>query len=70
MIDHLAVEKYCICVYVAKRSLKATKSFTHGGVVFDLVRRTVAFGKAACSCSATWINSYRRRNTAFSVDGS
>jgi Putative transposase DNA-binding domain len=45
MIDRLSIEESCIYVYVSEISLKNTRAFTHGGLVFDLAARTVSFGK-------------------------
>lgn len=45
MIDRLSVGESCVLVHASQNSLKTTKSFTHGTVVFDLTGRTVKFGK-------------------------
>jgi hypothetical protein len=45
MIDHLTVGESCVHVHVSQGSLRTTKSFTHGAVVFDCAGRTAKFGK-------------------------
>jgi hypothetical protein len=44
LIDHLTFTGNSLDVHLAEASLKATKSFTHGTVVFDLTASTVTFG--------------------------
>jgi len=44
LIDHVTLKGSCLDVHLAEASLKATKSFTHGGVVFDITAGTVTFG--------------------------
>lgn len=46
MIDHLTVvEGTTVRVYISAISLKVTKAFTHGSIVFDTKTKTVTFGK-------------------------
>lgn len=46
MIDHLTVvEGTTVQVHLSSISLKATKAFTHGSIVFDIKTKTVTFGK-------------------------
>lgn len=45
MIDHLSLAGSSIHVHVSESSLKTTKAFTHGRLVFDLESRTSTFGK-------------------------
>jgi hypothetical protein len=44
MIKQLTYDGDCIFVQAGESSLKTTKSFTHGSIVFDAATRTVAFG--------------------------
>jgi hypothetical protein len=45
MINRLSIKDSVIHVHVAESSLKTTKNFTHGSLVFDLKASTVTFGK-------------------------
>jgi len=44
MIDRLSMVGSCIHVHIDEISLKTTKGFTHGGLVFDVAARTATFG--------------------------
>jgi hypothetical protein len=45
MFDRLAVVDSCLYVHQGNISLKTTKAFTHGSVVFDTNTGFVTFGK-------------------------
>jgi hypothetical protein len=45
MIDHLSLSDDTILVHLREDSLKATKSFTHGGIQFAEQAQTMVFGK-------------------------
>lgn len=45
MIDHLTYQDKTLYVYPQDSSLKTTKAFTHGSIVFDSVARTAVFAK-------------------------
>lgn len=45
MISNLVLHDGIVLVHLGAVSLKATKSFTHGSILFDLQAQTIAFGK-------------------------
>ena len=47
MIEKLTYDNDCLYVHAGDTSLKTTKSFTHGSIVFDLETRTATFGALA-----------------------
>lgn len=47
MIDHFSVIDDTILVHLKENSLKATKSFTHGGIQFATQTQLISFGKLA-----------------------
>lgn len=45
MIDHFSLIDDTILVHLRENSLKATKSFTHGGIEFAMQAQAISFGK-------------------------
>jgi hypothetical protein len=45
MIDHLSLIEDTVLVHLREDSLKATKSFTHGGIQFASQAQTIYFGR-------------------------
>ena len=44
MIQRLTYDDTYVYVHAADTTLKTTKAFTHGTIVFDITSRTVVFG--------------------------